>query len=184
MKTDLFFNPSHENPAPGSLLDRYQQGEIAAHAVNWAFICGLDVALASDLDALAIADVEDCALITALDVAADTTQGFPDADGIAGFGLVKGLIACASVRLGNRQQRLQAIRAAIGARLAWAIASKEVCRLGYPVANLPAHLRRPGAAAIGAAGPLCRRDMVHAESRRGVDIPLSAKIEPRAIATA
>lgn len=70
--------------------------------MNWAFICGLDIAHASDLDALAVADVEDCDLMAAVDVATETTQAFPDAGGIAGYGLVKALIACATVRLGSR----------------------------------------------------------------------------------
>lgn len=76
---------------------------------------------------------------------------------------------------------MQANRAAIGARLACAIASKEVCRLGYPVANLPGHLRNPGAAAVGVVGPLKWHGIVRAESRLGVDIPQSAKIDPGAI---
>lgn len=183
MKTDLFFNLAHENPAPGSLLDRYQQGEIAVHAVNWAFICGLNVAHASDLDVLAVADVEDCDLMAALDVATETTQAFPDTDNIVGYGLVIALVTRASIRLGDRGQRLQEVRQAIGGRLAWAIAAKELRRLGYQVENLPAHLRQPGAAAAGVAGPLSRRGIARAESRLGVDIRLSAKIDPGSIVT-
>lgn len=184
MKTDLFFNPAQETPAPGSLLDRYHTGEISGYAVNWAFVCGLDVAQPSDLDALAVADVEDCALRVALDVAAETTQGFPEADAIAGYGLVSALVARASVHIGNKGQRLQAIRAAMGGRLAWAIATKELRRVGYPAENLPAHLSRSGAATVGIAGPLSQRGVGHAGSRLGLDINRLPFVAPSAIAQA
>ncbi len=78
MNKSLHFNPALETPAPGSLLDRYQQGGISAYALNWAFICGLDVANPSALDTVAATDTANEALCHALE--AGTTRPFRDGD--------------------------------------------------------------------------------------------------------